>query len=165
LFLAGWGSSDAPARNKCEPASAGTSTWDAYLHSDWLLASVSQGSTTVSIPASFAAVLSFPSPDEILMSDGVNAIDGKLTLTPTGFTTSNVGTTLTGYVGPDPRRLLTIRAMAAVTGSYVGVPATHAVQVRIADGQLRVDTAGYDLTFQRRAPGRPPSGSPPPRAS
>jgi hypothetical protein len=86
------------------------------------------------------------------MSDSVNALFGRYTTTPTGFTTSAMGTTLVGYDGRDPGRTLVIAAVDAIAYGPMtnGTSAPSAtVDARVIANELIITTAGYQLTLHR----------------
>ncbi len=118
----------------------------------WLLSSVEHGGTRLNVPGGLGASIEFTAPDKLVMSDGVNTLFGRFTPTATGFTASEMGATLVGYVGSDTTRLTVIDAM----GSLAFGPMTNgtsaprvAVRATVDVGRLVLAVADYRLTFDK----------------
>lgn len=110
------------------------------------------GGQELRVPASYAANIEFAPAGAILMSDSVNALFGHYTTTPTGFTTSAMGTTFVGYAGTDPSRTQVIAAVDAIAYGPMtnGTSApSAAVEARVIADELIITFAGYQLTLDR----------------
>ncbi len=126
----------------------------AYAGHRWRLTAVTDGRTRVEVPSDWYAWIEFSTAGCFLLDDGVNAMGGKYTSGATGFTTSEVGTTLVGYVGGDPGKAL-IAAMGEValgplTSGTTGPTAT--TRAEVTDGSLQLSTPGYHLTLAQTGP-------------
>ncbi|HSR85847.1 MAG TPA: hypothetical protein VLM11_16860 [Streptosporangiaceae bacterium] len=111
----------------------------------WLVVSITHGGKVTSIPARFNVDLRFSPNGRFLADDPINSHSGTFRVTPSGFTTSDVGSTAVGYAGHDPVILLSQRAMTAF-GS--GVHST----VNVTGKRLVVSVGAYTLTCQRHGP-------------
>ncbi len=73
-----------------------------YVERHWRLTAVTEGSVTTVIPASIDASLELATDGTVLVSDGVNAINGTFKATSAGFDIYGGMTTLAGYGGNEP---------------------------------------------------------------
>jgi len=137
-----------------------TSTGAAYVGSRWELSSVQHDGKRSPVPASYGVDIAFAPGGTIVMSDSVNALSGHYTTAPGGFTTSDMATTLAGYVGTDPVRTQIIEAIDAITfpSATNGTSASSVtVDARVVADQLIITVAGYQLTLDRAGPAADPA--------
>ena len=125
----------------------------APVGTSWLLSSVHHGGATVAVPTPSRSGtggvgppgIHFMPAGRIGMSDGINSQGGSYAVTATGFTMSDIVTTLAWYGGHDDMVLLVIRATRAVYSN----PETS---VHIAGNQLTISVPDYTLIYVRTAP-------------
>jgi hypothetical protein len=94
------------------------------------------------VPGKYPVYLQFAPGGHFGANEPVNYHSGSYRITSGGFTTTNLATTLVGYVGRDPVVLLSVSAISAFGN---GVRALAGVRGDI----LTVSVAGYTLIAHR----------------
>lgn len=138
VVLAGCGSASAHSPSASGPGAG-------YAGYKWAVVTISHDGTATPVAAKYAVYLQFTPDGHFGANEPVNFHSGRYTLTPGGFTTSDVAQTLVGYAGRDPVVLLSVSAISAV-GS--GAPALASV----SGNTLTVTAAGYTLIAHRDGP-------------
>lgn len=108
----------------------------------WRVVAISHSGKVTSIPARLQVALRFSPGGQFGANDSINFHSGTYRRTGDGFTTSDLSSTLRGYVGHDPAVLLAISAI----GSFGD--GVHATATLTAD-RLLVGIGSYTLTCQR----------------
>lgn len=135
LALAACGSAAAP-----KPAAIATARFAGYK---WSVVAIDHDGKHTLVPARYPVYLTFTPNGEFGANDTVNFHSGTYRPTVGGFTTSDVASTLVGYIGKDPVTLLAIGAIASFDQ-----PA-HATVRSVAGDSLAVTVNGYTLICQR----------------
>jgi hypothetical protein len=140
------------SQRAASPASDGTHLQFASLiGSAWRLTEVKDGSEVITISPRDSTALRFGTDGSLVISDTVNTLTARYTLTRRGFMTSNAATTLVGYDGTDPKRTKTIAAVDEVVYEFArgtSLPATQ-VAVTLNQSDLRLVTRHYQLEYVR----------------
>ena len=108
----------------------------------WLVVMIDHAGKETPVPARYAVYLQFAPDGQFVANEPVNGHGGTYHLTGDGFTTSDMVSTLAGYVGHDPVVLLSVGAISTFDN---GVNA----KVRLTGDRLTVTVGGYLLTCQR----------------
>ena len=108
----------------------------------WSVVAIDHGGTETPIPAHYSVYLQFTPNGQFGANEPVNYHGGNYRQTAGGFTTSDVYSTLAGYMGGDPVAWL---AQDAISAFRDGARATATV----TGNQLTITVAGYMLTCQR----------------
>jgi hypothetical protein len=111
----------------------------------WRVVAISHQGKITSIPARLNVDLRFSQDGRFLADDSVNSHSGTFRMTDGGFTTSELASSLVGYVGHDPVILLSQSAMSAFDNG------THAT-AQVTGNRLVVNVGSYTLTCVRRGP-------------
>jgi hypothetical protein len=135
LALAACGSAAAP-----KPAATAAATFAGYK---WSVVAIDHDGKHTLVPARYSVYLAFTPNGEFGANDPVNFHSGTYRPAEGGFTTSDVATTLVGYMGNDPVTLLAIGAIASFDQ-----PA-HATVRSLTGNGLAVAVNGYTLICQR----------------
>jgi len=109
----------------------------------WSVVAIDHDGKHTRVPARYSVYLPFTPNGEFGANDTVNFHSGTYRQTAGGFTTSDVATTLVGYTGADPVRLLAIDAIASFDQ-----PA-HATVRSLTRDSFAVTVNGYTLICQR----------------
>ncbi len=156
-----------------------TSMSRSYAGRHWRLTSVSHNGATVAIPARVGATIDFSAsahycgrgalfgqcPGKIGINDSVNFLSGSYRLTVDGFATTDVGTTLVLYAGPDTTRKLVISAMDQVAYGRVastGFSGNADVRASVDRDVLTLTVPDYVLTLTAQGKSRLDTSSPSP---
>jgi len=135
LALAACGSAAAP-----KSAAIATARFAGYK---WSVVAIDHHGKHTLVPARYPVYLTFTPNGEFGANDTVNFHSGTYRQTAGGFTTRDVATTLVGYTGADPVRLLAIDAIASFDQ-----PA-HATVRSLTRDSFAVTVNGYTLICQR----------------
>lgn len=139
-----------------------------YVGSRWSLSSVQTDGKVLLITASYRATIEFGSDNALGIFDSVNFLSGRYAVTPTGFVTSGIASTLALYSGDDLNRKMAISAIDTIAyGSMANGHSVPSVAARahLTDANsLVINVAGLTLTFVRAGPAAAQQ-SPPPTAT
>lgn len=125
------------------PASASRPTTTAgFAGYKWTVVSIGHGGNTTPIPTKYWIYLQFTPNGQFGANEPVNFRSGRYEVTPGGFTTSELASTLAGWSGSDPVVMLAIDAISAFDDG------TRAL-TRIGGDTLTVTVNGYTLIAQR----------------
>jgi len=141
--------------------SAAPASETGFVGYKWTVTAISDGGPAVSVPARDDVFLAFTRDGQFVANEPVNTHGGPYWVTPSGFTTEQVATTLVLGGADDPGGVQAIRAIEAVTAG------THA-SVDITGNSMVVRENGYTLTCRRDGAFSFPaaqSSSPPPSAA
>jgi hypothetical protein len=108
----------------------------------WSVVSISHAGKITPVPGKYPVYLQFAPGGRFGANEPVNYHSGSYRVTPGGFTTTSLATTLVGYAGHDPVVLLSVSAISAFGN---GVRALADVRGDI----LTVSVGGYTLTAHR----------------
>ena len=109
----------------------------------WSVVAIDHSGTETPIPAHYSVYLQFTPNGQFGANEPVNYHGGNYRQTAGGFTTSDVYSTLAGYIGGDP--VVVSLAQDAISAFRDGARATAVV----TGNQLTITVAGYMLTCQR----------------
>src|SRR5215469_14933643 len=132
-----------PALAGCASETSANSVSPGFTGYVWQVVAISHDGKVTSIPARLQVALRFSPGGQFGADDSINFHSGAYRRSGDGFTTSDLSSTLVGYVGHDPAVLLAISAIGSFDN---GVRATAALT---AD-RLVVGVGSYTLTCQRR---------------
>jgi hypothetical protein len=127
----------------CGSTAGGSSMLAGFAGYKWSVVAIGHDGKETSIPARFHVNLEFSPNGQFGATDPVNGHGGTYRVTGAGFTTSNVASTLVGYIGKDPVALLAIDAI-----SSFGNDASATVRDLSRD-MIAIAVNGYTLTCQR----------------
>ena len=130
------------ALSACGSATSARPASPGFTGYDWNVVAISHGGKATSIPARLRVALQFSPGGQFGANDSINFHSGTYRTTSNGFTTSDLASTLVGYVGPDPAILL---AESAIGSFDNGAHAT----VKLTGDRLVVSVGSYTLTCQR----------------
>jgi hypothetical protein len=109
----------------------------------WTVVSISHDGKTTTVPGKYAVFLQFTPDGHFGANEPVNYHSGGYRVTPDGFTTSGLGSTLAGYAGHDPVVLLAVSAISAFDNEAP-------VLAGVSGNALTVTAAGsYTLVAER----------------
>lgn len=111
----------------------------------WTVVTIGHDGKTTPVPARYPVYLQFTPDGHFGANDPVNFHSGRYTVSPGGFTTSELVSTLAGYAGSDPVVLLAEGAISAFD------PGKRAL-TRIDGDTLSITINGYTLIAQRDGP-------------
>ena len=133
------------ALSACGSATSARTAPPGFTGYDWNVVAISHGGKVTGIPARLRVALRFSPGGQFGANDSINFHSGTYRTTSNGFTTSDLASTLVGYVGPDPAILL---AQSAIGSFDNGAHAT----VKLTGDRLVVSVGSYTLTCQRGGP-------------
>jgi heat shock protein HslJ len=119
-----------------------------YSGTSWNATGVTQSGKSLTIPSGLVPTLAFPSDTKIVINDGLNTLTGVYTPNSSGFTVTNVSTTLTAQAGVAPDKVAVINAVDSLTS---GGSSPTSVAVKVNGDQLSTTVGETVLTFQRAA--------------
>ncbi|GIM98258.1 hypothetical protein Ato02nite_100510 [Paractinoplanes toevensis] len=108
----------------------------------WAVVSISHGGKTTSVPGKYSVYLQFTPDGHFGANEPVNYHSGSYRVTPDGFTTSGVSSTLAGYAGHDP---IVLVAVSAISAFEDGAPALAGV----SGNALTVRAGGYTVVAEK----------------
>ena len=127
----------------CGGTVGGSSMLTGFAGYKWSVVAISHDGKETTIPARYNVHLEFTPSGQFGASDPVNAHGGSYRVTGDGFSTSDVATTLVGYVGKDPVTLLAVAAISSFDDD-------SSAAVRNLGGEvIAIAVSGYTLTCQR----------------
>jgi len=129
----------------CSAPAGQAATTAAFTGYKWAVVSISHDGKTTPVPGNYQVYLQFTPDGHFGANEPVNYHSGSYRVTPDGFTTSGLASTLAGYAGRDPVVLLSVSAISAFGDE---VPA----QTTVSGSALTVVVGGY--TLQTRVDGR-----------
>jgi hypothetical protein len=97
---------------------------------------------TTPIPARYRVYLQFTPNGQFGANEPVNFHSGRYELTPGGFTTSELASTLAGWTGSDPIELLAINAISTFDSGARAM-------TQASGSTLTITVNGYTLITQR----------------
>jgi heat shock protein HslJ len=118
------------------PAAAG------FAGYKWTVVEIAHGGKPSTVPAGEAVLLQFAPNGDFGANEPVNYHFGTYAVTPGGFTTGEMGTTLVGYAGKDPSVLLAVDAISAFGKG-------NQARASVSGDTLTVTIGGYTLTAHR----------------
>jgi heat shock protein HslJ len=108
----------------------------------WTVVTIGHDGKTTPVPARYSVYLQFTPDGHFGANDPVNFHSGRYEVTPGGFTTSELASTLAGYAGSDPVVLLAEDAISAFDAGKRAL-------TRINGDILSITVNGYILIAQR----------------
>ncbi len=127
----------APTASASPPAAAA-----GFAGYKWTVTAIARDGKTTPVPATYPVYLEFTPKGQFGASEPVNFHGGTYTVSPGGFTTSDLYSTLVGYAGKDP---VTLLAVDAISAFGKGVTA----RTKVSGDTLTVTVKGYTLTARR----------------
>ena len=125
------------------PASAGRpATTAGFAGYKWTVVTIGHDGRTTSLPAKYRVYLQFTPNGQFGANEPVNFHSGRYTVTPGGFTTSELASTLAGWSGSDPVVPLAVNAISAFDNR------AHALTL-VRGSTLTITVNGYTLIAQR----------------
>ena len=106
------------------------------------MVSISHDGKTTSVPGTYRVLLLFTPDGHFGANEPINYHGGSYRVTPGGFTTGGMYSTLVSYVGDDPVVLLSVSAIQAFRNE---VPALATV----SGSTLTITVGGYTLMARR----------------
>ncbi|GIM89841.1 META domain-containing protein [Paractinoplanes toevensis] len=108
----------------------------------WTVVSISHDGKTTTVPGKYSVFLQFTPDGHFGANEPVNYHSGGYRVTPDGFTTSGLASTLAGYAGHDRVVLLAVSAISAFDNE-APVPAS------VSGNSLTVTAGSYTLVAER----------------
>jgi hypothetical protein len=141
--------SPAPQPPSTALPSAGASASSPAAHAGfvgyrWTVVAIAHDGKTTQVPAAKGVYLLFTPNGEFVANEPVNTHSGTYLLTPGGFTTGQMATTLVAYGGDDPVVPLAVNAISAFNEG------TRAA-AKVSGDTLTVAVSGYTITAHRAA--------------
>jgi hypothetical protein len=108
----------------------------------WTVVSISHDGRTTTVPGKYSVYLQFAKNGHFGANEPVNYHSGDYRVTPDGFTTSGLSSTLAGYSGHDPVVLLAVAAISALNNKAP-------VLAGVSGNALTVTAGSYTLVSER----------------
>lgn len=126
----------------CSAPAGRAATAAGFVGYKWAVVSISHDGKTTPVPGKYSVFLQFTPDGHFGANEPVNYHSGGYRVTPDGFTTSGLSSTLAGYAGHDPVVLLAVSAIAAFN--------TVAPALASVNGDALTVTAGsYTLVAEK----------------
>ena len=127
----------------CGGTAGGSSMLGGFAGYKWSVVAIGHDGKETPVPARYNVYLQFAPNGQYGANDPVNSHGGTYRVTSAGFATSDVATTLVGYVGKDP---VTLLAVAAISSFDDG---SSAAVRNLGPGMIVIDVNGYALRCRR----------------
>lgn len=108
----------------------------------WRVVTIGHDGKSTSIPANKQVYLAFAPNGQFVANEPINTHSGTYKVTPGGFTTGELASSLVGWAGSDPVVQVSIDAISAFDNGPRAL-------TRISGNTLTVSVSGYTLVTQR----------------
>jgi heat shock protein HslJ len=108
----------------------------------WRVVTIEHDEKSTSIPVNKQVYLAFAPNGQFVANEPINTHSGTYKVTPGGFTTNELASTVVGWAGGDPVVQLSIDAISAFDNGPRAL-------TRISGNTLTVTVSGYTLVTQR----------------